>query len=236
MLALGAAVFGVLLASASTVMAAEDPPPPATTTTAEITATPATGPGQVSADPARPTPERAKPSRSAAVVAASAGSVTILDGSSTSKYRFAPSSITVNAGDAVTWTNMGHVPEGHTVSGNGFDSGTLHGGASYTHTFNSPGTFNYVCHIHPFMKGKVVVEAASSGGNDPTRESGGGSPTPKPAPTPANSESAAGAAPDAGGTDSQLPSTGLDTLPLLAIGIGLFLVGLGMRRLARALA
>jgi len=39
-----------------------------------------------------------------------------------------------------------------------FDSGTLNGGDTFTHTFNQLGTFDYLCRLHP-MLGKVRVNA-----------------------------------------------------------------------------
>ncbi|HXL41206.1 MAG TPA: plastocyanin/azurin family copper-binding protein, partial [Actinomycetota bacterium] len=33
----------------------------------------------------------------------------------------------------------------------------LHHGDQFTHTFTAPGTYAYICQIHPFMHGTVVV-------------------------------------------------------------------------------
>jgi hypothetical protein len=60
---------------------------------------------------------------------------------------FAPSSVTIHPGDQVTWTwaSSGH----STTSGNGiWDSGVRSQGATFTHTFNSVGTFPYHCTQH----------------------------------------------------------------------------------------
>ena len=86
----------------------------------------------------------------------------ILDGNSQSAFRFSPSSLTVNTGDTVTWTNNGAEP--HDVTGDGLASGTLNSGQGYSHTFATAGTYSYICSIHPFMKGSVTVLGASSGG------------------------------------------------------------------------
>jgi len=47
-----------------------------------------------------------------------------------------------------------------------WDSETLQPGESFSFTFDTPGTFPYFCHIHPFMMGSVTVsggaEASSS--------------------------------------------------------------------------
>ena len=73
-------------------------------------------------------------------------------------FMFAPTSMTVNAGATVTWTNMDQEP--HTVmSSDGlFRSGALDTGDSFSFTFDKPGTYQYVCTIHPRMVGTVVVE------------------------------------------------------------------------------
>ncbi|HET9256773.1 MAG TPA: cupredoxin family copper-binding protein [Pseudonocardiaceae bacterium] len=72
-------------------------------------------------------------------------------------FAFAPGTVTVKAGTTVTWTNQDQDP--HTVSAmNGsFHSQTLSTGQSYRHTFTTPGRFDYLCTIHPFMTATVVV-------------------------------------------------------------------------------
>ena len=111
------------------------------------------------------TPPPASESPPAAVAATGPGAVSITDGPSSSDFGFSPSSITVDAGATVTWTNTGTTPAGHTVTGSGFGSGTLHSGQSFSHTFTTPGTFSYMCSIHNFMKGSVTVAAAPTGGD-----------------------------------------------------------------------
>ncbi|WP_458687912.1 cupredoxin domain-containing protein [Nocardia tengchongensis] len=72
-------------------------------------------------------------------------------------FAFGPGSLTVAAGTTVTWTNKDEEP--HTVVANdgSFRSPTLGTGATYTFTFAKPGSFAYVCSIHPFMHATVVV-------------------------------------------------------------------------------
>jgi plastocyanin len=43
-------------------------------------------------------------------------------------------------------------------SGSELASTSLSKGESYTHTFTTPGTYNYHCAVHPSMKGKIIVE------------------------------------------------------------------------------
>jgi plastocyanin len=71
---------------------------------------------------------------------------------------FSPASLTVSAGSTVTWKNED--PYAHTVTmqgTNGFDSGSLDTGKTFTETFTTPGTYNYVCSIHPSMTGTITV-------------------------------------------------------------------------------
>lgn len=74
-------------------------------------------------------------------------------------FAFAPAVLTVRAGSTVTWTNRDEEP--HTVAANdgSFRSPGMGTGVSFSHTFATPGTFDYVCSIHPSMHGTVVVTA-----------------------------------------------------------------------------
>jgi amicyanin len=70
---------------------------------------------------------------------------------------FAPKEITIAAGDTVTWTNsdaMLHDVDIDELA----KSPELHKGETFTQTFDRPGTYNYDCDIHPFMKGMVIVK------------------------------------------------------------------------------
>jgi plastocyanin len=71
-------------------------------------------------------------------------------------YRFVPAAITVVAGATVTWTN--HDEFTHNVTLEGEPALPLPRGASASHTFAAPGTYHYVCSLHPRdMQGTVVV-------------------------------------------------------------------------------
>jgi plastocyanin len=71
-------------------------------------------------------------------------------------FQFDPPSITINKGDTVTWIN--HDSVSHTVTGTGFDSGSLAKDASFRYTFKDAGTYNYICSFHASMKGQVIVK------------------------------------------------------------------------------
>ncbi len=87
-------------------------------------------------------------------------------------FAFDPASVTINAGESVTWTNHDQVAHSVVFAGGGPRTGVLAAGASATLTFATAGTFNYVCGIHgAAMSGTVIVRAATT-------------PLPTPVPTP----------------------------------------------------
>jgi plastocyanin len=75
-------------------------------------------------------------------------------------FAFHPSTLTVKVGTKVTFTNEDGVTHTATGSGNAsiINSGNLTHGQSYTVTFTKPGTYNYICSIHQYMKGTVIVQ------------------------------------------------------------------------------
>jgi plastocyanin len=76
-------------------------------------------------------------------------------------YAFSPSSITIEAGDTVTWTNLDTAPHDVAVT-NGpdhFHSPLLSRGQSWSFTFRVPGSYSYVCSVHPGMDASLVVAA-----------------------------------------------------------------------------
>jgi plastocyanin len=92
-------------------------------------------------------------SSSAPAVPVAGNAVTIMN------FAFAPAALTVKAGTTVTWTNKDS--DAHTVtsqgSGGPLGSAALATGQSYSYTFAKPGTYSYLCTIHPFMTATVTV-------------------------------------------------------------------------------
>ena len=77
---------------------------------------------------------------------------------------FNPRNITVVVGvnSTVTWQNQDSAKHTVTATDHSFDSGDLLQGQVFSHTFNTPGTYDYICIYHSFwMKGAVTVKAAS---------------------------------------------------------------------------
>src|SRR5689334_4133550 len=81
---------------------------------------------------------------------------------------FNPASITVNAGDTVTWTNNDQVNHTVTSDTSGLFNMSSAPGSTVSFTFSTPGTFAYHCNIHSNMHGTVVVLAAASAGTAAT--------------------------------------------------------------------
>lgn len=153
---------------------------------------------------------------------ASDTTVTIAD------FQFTPGTITIHVGDTVTWVNNG--PSAHTATANdgSFNTGVLQKGHSGSHTFTKAGTFAYICSIHPFMHGTVVVLADTT------------STTTTPATTPTTSTPASTTpasttpAPTSTNTAGQLPLTGFAATAIVLAGLLMTGVGLALRRKARA--
>jgi LPXTG-motif cell wall-anchored protein len=162
--------------------------------------------------------------RPATAHAANDTSVTISD------FKFAPASITIHVGDTVTWTNDG--PSAHTATANNgsFTTGVLQKGHSGSHTFTTAGTFTYICQIHPFMHGTVVVLANTTSTTT----------TPKTTTTPTTSTPAtttpASTTPSSTTSSSagELPMTGFAATAILLAGLVLAGLGLAVRKKLRA--
>lgn len=75
-----------------------------------------------------------------------------------SNSMFTPSSITVEAGTTVKWTNKETVL--HTVTSDSliFNSGNLDKNKTFSFTFSSKGTYPYRCILHNNMVGTIIVQ------------------------------------------------------------------------------
>jgi plastocyanin len=75
-------------------------------------------------------------------------------------FKYVPDTLTVPAGTMVTWTNHDDMP--HTVTSTSkpmaLDSDALDTDDQFSHVFAEPGTYAYVCTVHPKMSGQVIVE------------------------------------------------------------------------------
>ena len=96
---------------------------------------------------------RETPGPVATAIPSAAPEVSIVD------YGFAPAQMQVPVGTTVTWVNTGS--DGHDVTGDGpggtWRSGPLAPSERYARDFALPGTYDFVCTIHPEMRGRIVV-------------------------------------------------------------------------------
>jgi plastocyanin len=72
-------------------------------------------------------------------------------------FGYQPATYEVSVGTTVTWTNTGNAPHTVTFDDGSVDSGQLASGETFEHTFDDEGTFDYLCTVHPSMRGTVTV-------------------------------------------------------------------------------
>jgi amicyanin len=72
-------------------------------------------------------------------------------------FAYQMANIQVRAGTTVTWTNQDNVPHSVTFKNGMKDSGLLSQGQSFSYTFNTSGTYQYYCTVHPYMVATVTV-------------------------------------------------------------------------------
>ena len=73
-------------------------------------------------------------------------------------FDFSPMSITIKAGSSVTWKNLDGEPHTVTSVDGLFRSGALDQNDSFTFKFDKPGTYKYLCSIHPRMMAAIIVK------------------------------------------------------------------------------
>ena len=71
-------------------------------------------------------------------------------------FDFAPQSFSAKAGEPVKWENTGE--QIHNVKGDRFFSRAMNTGERYSFTFRKAGSYDYLCTLHPQMKGTIVVD------------------------------------------------------------------------------
>jgi plastocyanin len=128
-------------------------------------------------------------------------------------FAFAPATLSVPVGSTVTWRNTGEAPHTVTAEDGSFDSDMIAAGGSWARTFQTAGSFSYVCAFHPDMAGTVTVtSAATAASPSPTAEPSP-TPEPSPSPTPTPTPAAVVAAPPVA---SNAPEPAPDAAPVAA--------------------
>lgn len=74
-------------------------------------------------------------------------------------YSFDPATLTVKMGTTVIWFNKDD--DVHTIKSmdgpEAFNSPALDSGSQFGFTFHHAGTYHYICSVHPYMHGVIVV-------------------------------------------------------------------------------
>lgn len=123
---------------------------------------------------------------------------------SEANFAFSPATLTVQVGDTVTWKNNdASIPHTSQSDGN-WNSGNMAPGATFSFTFNTPGTYTYYCLYHRGMGmiGTIIVQ-----GTSPTAVN---TATPVPSDTPTFPPTATAIS-----TATPLPPTATDTITVV---------------------
>lgn len=130
---------------------------------------------------------------------------------------FSPATVTVAPGEMVTWEFFAlHTTTSDTQSGPEFwDSGLLSSG-TFSHTFNTPGSYPYYCALHSFPGGTLMngVVQVTGAGATPTA-----SPTSTPTSTPTPPAGGPTATPVGGPGTAGIPDLGAGGRLLLALAL-----------------
>jgi plastocyanin len=70
---------------------------------------------------------------------------------------FVPNNVQVKVGGTVTWKNVDTAAHTATDPNGAFDSSMVMAKGSFKHKFDTAGTYNYLCIVHPWMQGTVTV-------------------------------------------------------------------------------
>jgi YVTN family beta-propeller protein len=100
-----------------------------------------------------------QPGASATAASATARPATDSASVDIGKFAFAPATMTVKAGQSITFSNGDPVAHTSTSASGAWDSGDIAPGGTYMTILQQLGTYAYRCSIHPFMQGTVVVES-----------------------------------------------------------------------------
>ena len=73
-------------------------------------------------------------------------------------FKFAPTPLMVPKGATVTWVNRDDIPHSIVCQALSFRSHPMDTDASVSLTFEQPGRYEYICGLHPFMRGQVIVQ------------------------------------------------------------------------------
>jgi YVTN family beta-propeller protein len=73
-------------------------------------------------------------------------------------FAFGPQTLTIRAGESITWSNDDGSPHTITFKDGSAGAKSLSPGQSFSRVFDKPGTYEYICSFHPYMTARVVVK------------------------------------------------------------------------------
>jgi plastocyanin len=76
-------------------------------------------------------------------------------------FSYQPSSVDINVGDTVTWTQKDTSQHTSTSDTSLWSSPLLSVNQTFSHTFDTSGSFPYHCTVHPFMTASVSVQGTA---------------------------------------------------------------------------
>ncbi len=85
------------------------------------------------------------------------------------QWGYAPANRRVPVGSWVTWSNDGYDAHSVTAVDGSFDSSILNPSEGFSWYFDQDGTYEYVCALHEWMVGRVIV--GSGGAPEPSEAS-----------------------------------------------------------------
>jgi plastocyanin len=72
-------------------------------------------------------------------------------------FKFEPANLAIAVGKTVQFINLDEEPHTATATEGAFDSKALDTNQTWNYTATKPGTYPYICSVHPFMKGTLTV-------------------------------------------------------------------------------
>ncbi|MDQ6662755.1 MAG: cupredoxin domain-containing protein [Chloroflexota bacterium] len=114
--------------------------------------------GGTTETPTSPSTSAATPTAAASPTSATGTTMAVKIVEKDNKYSFEPATLTITKGTQITWTNASDAPHMVTSDTGAFNTpDNLTGNKTFTMVFNTAGTFNYHCDIHPYMKATITV-------------------------------------------------------------------------------
>ena len=111
-------------------------------------------------------------------------------------FAYRPAALSVPDGTTGTWVNRDADPHNVVARARGFSSSLLYRDGAWSRTFTQPGTFTYICTLHPNMVASITVTTGQDGAPPSTEGPQVAPPTAEATPTPGQGDHCAGLSED----------------------------------------